>query len=140
MEKAMEDLTPPEQESFRIIVGTIILASARLSMQTLLDLVQEEHGENKDLVFDGLRSVIHVPDTLDGVVHAFHPSFHDFLVNTKNNQTHWFIDTTKHHGYLARYCLERMGMDLPEMDICDLQKHKEKQRCRCQRESGIASR
>ncbi len=111
MEKGMGEVTlPREQESFRTIIGTIILASARLSMQTLLDLLQP-HQEIKALVFDRLRSIIHVPDTPNGIVHVFHSSFHDFLVNPKCNKT-WFIDTAKYHGVLARSCLECMGDQL----------------------------
>jgi len=118
---------PREQEFFRVIIGAIILASARLSMQALLDLLQL-HGEIKGLVLDGLRSVVHVPDNPNGVVHAFHSSFHDFLVNSKYNEAPWFIDTKKYHGILARSCLERMSMGRLKKDICNLQKHTKKNR------------
>lgn len=117
---------PREQESFRVIIGAIILASARLSMQALLDLLQL-HLEIKELVLDGLRSVVHVPGTPNDVVHAFHSSFHDFLVNPKYNKTAWFINTAKYHGVLARSCLERM-MNQLERDKCHLQKHTKKNR------------
>ena len=95
-------------------------------MQALLDLLQL-HQEIKKLVLDGLRSVVHVPDTPNGVVHVFHSSFHDFLVNPKYNNSPWFIDTTKYHGVLARSCLERMDR-LLKKDICHLQKHMKKNR------------
>lgn len=118
---------PREQEFFRVIIGAIILASARLSMQALLDLLQL-HWEIKGLVLDGLRSVVHVPGNPNGVVHAFHSSFHDFLVNSKYNEAPWFIDTEKYHGILARSCLERMSMGRLKKDICHLQKHTKKNR------------
>ncbi len=129
MKRAMKVVRfPREQESFRRIIGTIILASARLSMQALLDLLQlEQPWEIKKLVLDGLRSVIHVPDRPNGIVHAFHSSFHDCLVNPEYNNTPWFIDTTKYHGILAKSCLERMDR-LLKKDICDLQEHTKKNR------------
>ena len=95
-------------------------------MQALLDLLQLH--QIKELVLDGLRSVIHVPDSPNGVVHAFHTSFHDFLLNPKHRKTAWFIDEAKYHGIIARSCLERMGMGLLRKDICDLQKHTKKNR------------
>jgi len=128
MTRAMRDVTlPREQDSFRIIIATIILASARLSMQALLDLLHL-HQEIKELVLDGLRSVIHVPGTPNGVVHAFHSSFHDFLVNPKYNKTPWFIDVATYHGVLARSCLERMRKGRLKQDICHLGKHTKKNR------------
>ena len=126
MTRAMEETLPSEQESFRTIIGTIVLASARLSMQTLLDLLRHDQ-EIKALVLDELRSVIHIPDTPTGVVHVFHSSFHDYLVNPNCITTPWFIDTAKYHGVLARSCLERMGDQLKK-DICHLQKHTKKNR------------
>ena len=128
MTRAMRDITlPREQDSFRDIIATIILASARLSMQALLDLLQL-HREIKELVLDGLRSVIHVPDTPNDVVHVFHSSFHDFLVNPKYSETPWFIDTATYHGVLAKSCLERMREGQLKQDICHLQKHTKRNR------------
>jgi hypothetical protein len=128
MRTATREVTlPREQEFFRVVIGAIILASARLSLQALVDLLQL-HQEIKELVLHRLRSVIHVPDTSSGLVHAFHSSFHDYLVNDKYNKTPWFIDTAKYHGVLARSCLERMMMDLLTKDMCDLQKHTKKNR------------
>ena len=127
MERAMRELSSPREEEFlRVIIGAIVLVSARLSLKALLDLLQQ-HQEVKKLVLDGLRSVVHVPDTPNGVVHAFHSSFHDFLVNPKYSKSPWFIDTTKYHGVLARSCLERMDR-LLKKDICHLQKHTKKNR------------
>jgi len=126
MERAIVKATlRSEQEFFRVVVGAIILASARLSLKALVDLLQLHH-EIKELVLYSLRSVIHVPDTSTGLVHAFHSSFRDFLVNPKYKKTIWFIDTAKYHGVLARYCLKRM-MDLKK-DICHLQKHTKRNR------------
>src|SRR5258708_19429945 len=95
-------------------------------MQALLDLLQLH--QIKELVLDGLRSVIHVPDSPNGVIHAFHTSFHDFLLNPKHSKAPWFIDEAKYHGIIARSCLERMGMGLLKEDICHLHKHTKKNR------------
>jgi len=128
VERAMSEvILPREQESFRAIISTTILALARLSMQALLDLLQL-HREIKELVLDGLRSVIHVPDTPNGIVHAFHSSFHDFLVNPKYSETLSFIDTVKYHGVLAWSCLECMRKGQLKKDICHLQTHTKKNR------------
>jgi hypothetical protein len=130
METAIEGVTlPDEQEFFRVIIGTIILASARLSLQALVDLLLL-HEEIKELVLHRLRSVIHVPDTSSGLVHAFHSSFHDFLVNPKYNKTSWFIDTAKYHAFLANCCLERMSLRVDRLtkDMCHLQKHTKRNR------------
>jgi hypothetical protein len=116
-----------EQEFFRVVIGTIILASARLSLQELVDLLRL-HREIKELVLHELRSVIHVPDAPSGLVHVFHSSFHDFLVNPAHNETSWFIDSAKYHGVLASFCLKRMTMDGLKKDMCDLQKHTKKNR------------
>jgi len=53
-------------------------------------------------------SVLHVPDSLNGIVHAFHASFHDFLLNPKHSKTLWFVDEAKYHRIIAKFCLERM--------------------------------
>jgi len=94
-------------------------------MQALLDLLQL-HQEIKELVLDGLRSVIHVTGTPNGLVHAFHSPFHDFLVNPKYNKTPWFIDTATYQGVLTRSCLERMRKGRLKQDICHLEKHTKK--------------
>jgi hypothetical protein len=128
MEMAIEKLTLPyEQEFFRVVIGTIILASARLSLQALIDLLQL-HQEITELVPHRLRSVIHVPDTSSGLVHAFHSSFHDLLVNPKYNNHPWFIDTAKYHGVLARSRLGRMSRNQLKTDMCHLQKHTKRNR------------
>ena len=127
MERAIGEATlPSEQESFRVVIGAIILASARLSLQALVDLLQL-HPETERLVLCNLRSVIHVPGTPTGLVHAFHSSLRDFLVNPKYDKTLWFIDTAKYHDVLASSCLERM-IDRLKKDMCHLQKHTKKNR------------
>ena len=128
VERAMREVTlPREQESFRAIIGTIALALARLSIQALVDLLQL-HQEIKELVLDGLRSVIRVPETPNGIIHAFHSSFHDFLVNPKYSKTPSFIDTVKYHGVLAWSCLECMRKGRLKKDMCHLQTHTKKNR------------
>jgi NACHT domain len=128
MQTAMEEVTLPyEQEFFRVVVSTIVLASAWLSLQALVDLLQI-HPEIKELVLHSLCSVIHVLDTSSGLVHAFHSLLHGFLIDPKYDKTSWFIDTAKYHGILARSCLEHMMMDQLKKDMCDLQKHTKKNR------------
>jgi hypothetical protein len=125
----MREVTESEREYFRVVIGTIILASARLSKLALLDLLQIRQAV-MDFVLVGLRSVIRVPDRPDGFVHAFHSSFHDFLVKPKDDNPSWFIDNAKYHGVIAKSCLKRMGMnsDGLKKDICNLQKHTTKNR------------
>jgi hypothetical protein len=50
MEMAIEKLTLPyEQEFFRVVIGTVILASARLSLQALIGYTKK----SKNLCFTG---------------------------------------------------------------------------------------
>jgi hypothetical protein len=56
-----------------------------------------------------LHSVLLIPDEDDGVVRAFHPSWHDFLVTPiacRNDR--FFINAARQHGALAILCFERI--------------------------------
>jgi GTPase SAR1 family protein len=66
-------------QQFRTIVGTIVLAYGRLTVDELGALLQMKNKQIQ-LALAELHSVIHVPDGND-TIRAFHLSFHDFLIN-----------------------------------------------------------
>jgi NACHT domain len=110
-------LDPHILEHFRTILGTIVLAYGRLTANELEGLLQLE-GKVRSALAE-LHSVILVREE-DSPVHAFHLSFHDYLTNgSRCGNPNFFIDTSAHHGEIARLCLERMKRSL-KRDICEI--------------------
>lgn len=104
--------------NFRTIVGTIVLAYGRLTVAELAELLQMQ-GKVGNILAD-LHSVIQVPDG-DGLVHARHLSFPDYLTNElRCTNKRFFINPPLHHAEIARFCVENM-MRLLRRDICDIQ-------------------
>ncbi|KAK2031203.1 hypothetical protein LX32DRAFT_681326 [Colletotrichum zoysiae] len=108
-------------QSFRRIVGTIILLSSPLSARAvakLLDISREDVYDRLDM----LHSVLDVPEDSASPVRLLHLSFRDFLVDPHYRDSNPFwIDEREVHRQTATNCLRVMGDHLQE-DILNLKK------------------
>ncbi|GKU04331.1 hypothetical protein FLAG1_07048 [Fusarium langsethiae] len=92
-------------ESFRLIVGTIVILANPLSMRALALLLDIQ---------------VNIPDTLDGPVRLLHLSFRDYLVGLKKRELVEFqVDERNTHQSLAKHCLRIMRSALRK-NVCSL--------------------
>jgi hypothetical protein len=99
------------------VLAAVILGFDRLSIRDWDRLLQTEGAAH--IVLADLHSVILI-SAGDGVIHAFHPSFHDYLID-ENRCTipGLFINPDLHHIKMVQFCLERMISSL-KRDICEI--------------------
>ncbi|KAH7153733.1 hypothetical protein DER46DRAFT_611858 [Fusarium sp. MPI-SDFR-AT-0072] len=106
-------------ESFRLIVGTIIMLASPLSMRALALLLDADVNKVATRL-KVLHSVLEVPRTLDLPVRLLHQSFRDYLVDPENRDTlEFWVDEQLTHRNLAKHCLRVMYGALRE-NICGL--------------------
>ncbi|KAK1245488.1 hypothetical protein MKX08_005117 [Trichoderma sp. CBMAI-0020] len=107
---------------FRLVVGTIVLLEAPLSIMSLSELLQMNPMDVK-LRLSGLSSIINIPKGINDPVKLFHLSFRNFLVGTGDqDQKHDFsVDVLETHASLARQCIALLSRDGNlKQDICGL--------------------
>lgn len=100
--------TSEQYTQLRNTLGPIILIFDRLTVFQLASLLKMDVGDFRCILIE-LHSVLLIPDEDDGVVRAFHPSWHDFLVTPiacRNDR--FFINAARQHGALAILCFERI--------------------------------
>jgi hypothetical protein len=96
-----------QYNQMRNILGTIILIFDRLTVAELSSLLGMTTGNILRLL-GGLHSVVLIPED-DGMVRAFHPSWHDFLVTrTACQDERFFVDEARQHTTLALLCFQRI--------------------------------
>ena len=118
--------TTQETTDFKTVIGTVVLASTRLTVRAMGDLLQMDVGGSLEPILATLRPAIHVPEAEGDVVHTFHSTFHDFLVDSgRCTDNRFFIEPAEHHQVLARFCLESMTTKL-RRDICGMRLHTKK--------------
>ncbi|ESU15446.1 hypothetical protein FGSG_13473 [Fusarium graminearum PH-1] len=106
-------------ESFRLIVGTIVMLASPLSMRALA-LLLDIHVIKVKTRLSMLHSVLEVPESLDLPVRLLHLSFRDYLIDPGNKETAEFrVDEKLKHQNLTRHCLRVMCNALHE-NICGL--------------------
>ncbi|PNP78057.1 hypothetical protein FNYG_08603 [Fusarium nygamai] len=106
-------------ESFRLVVGTIIMLASPLSIRALALLL--DIPVNKVTTrLRVLHSVLEVPESLDSPVRLLHLSFRDYLVDSENRETvEFWVNEKLAHRNLAKHCLRVMHGALRE-NICSL--------------------
>ncbi len=119
IQKNDEDSKKKLQETFRYIVGSIVILFDVLSIPSLAKLLSISEGKvMASLRF--LRSLINIPRDLDAPIRLLHPSFRDFLLDSQrcSSQSFW-IDKEKAHSDLAKKCLDLLSKTL-KRNICNL--------------------
>ncbi len=120
------DITELEREDriqhFRDIVGSIVILFEPLSTTSLAIIL----GKSKTLVdnrLHRLHSVLRIPADPKSPVRLFHLSFRDFLVDSDDKQSQFWIDEKETHKKIAFRCLDLLSRTpcLKE-DICSLKK------------------
>ncbi|KIM20000.1 hypothetical protein M408DRAFT_40904, partial [Serendipita vermifera MAFF 305830] len=101
-------------EGFRRIVGAIILAKDPLTASSLAHLCSVDHS-TMTYIRSGLQSVIDPGDLL----RFNHQSFVDFLINSRQSQSAFYIDLRKQKREITLACLKAMKMHLC-FNICDI--------------------
>lgn len=127
LSSAIAEMDPTEEiGDFKTVIGTVILASTRLTVQAMGDLLEIDVIRSIMPILTTLRPVIYTPNVKEGLVHIFHSSFHDFLVDSRRcTDNRFFIQPAEHHELLALFCLKHMTTQLSK-DICSIQLHTRK--------------
>ncbi|KAF2802873.1 uncharacterized protein BDZ99DRAFT_526977 [Mytilinidion resinicola] len=106
---------------FQEIVGSIVVLESPLSINSLAHLL----GKAKDDIscrLDSMHSVLNIPNRDDVPVRLLHLSFREFLVDTSNQKSLFWVDERARHEELASHCLQLMsGPNGLRQNMCDLQ-------------------
>jgi hypothetical protein len=107
-------------EKFRRTVGTIITLADPLPRSSIAHLLSVRVSE-LDCVLDYLHSVLRVPSDPKIPIRLLHLSFCDFLLDTRQCDTDFWIDEKLTHARTAANCIKTMSKDrgLRE-NICNL--------------------
>lgn len=106
-------------DRFRLVVGSIVTAFDVLSTIALANLL-DRPVKDVGLALNSLHSVLNVPKEQDLPIRLLHPSFRDFLVDSRRCYDGCFyIDQELLHMELAKRCLELLSHALKK-DICNL--------------------
>jgi len=117
------DGEPGEEEllsrRFRRIIGSIVVLRDTLTAAALTELLCAKEWEVKQTL-QSLGSVLRFSDGHGSPITLLHPSFRDFLLDSRRCQDPRFeIDATNTHRDIAVRCLELMSRSLRQ-DICSL--------------------
>ncbi|KIM32662.1 hypothetical protein M408DRAFT_41207, partial [Serendipita vermifera MAFF 305830] len=102
-------------ESFRAILGTVILAKVPLMVSSLINLLSLK-PTTMEHICNGLHAVMDSQDTL----RIQHQSFVDFLVDPSKCPSAFLIDPKRENQSLTIACLRTMRSGL-RFNICDLE-------------------
>ncbi|KAK0723422.1 hypothetical protein B0T26DRAFT_801956 [Lasiosphaeria miniovina] len=115
-------------ETFRDIVGTIVLLETPLSIHSLARFVQEDVGK----IYDSLQllhSVLSIPSDINAPITTYHLSFRDFVVDPKTKQltidskkgelNPFWVNEQATHRRMAANCLRILNGHL-RTDICGI--------------------
>jgi len=109
------------RELFRCVMGTIVVlfnALSPASIAMLLDQSQETIASP----LGRLHSLLDVPEEEDRLIRLLHPSFREFLLDSRRCTNATFcIDAKEAHRHLFECCLRVMSSCLRQ-DICDLRR------------------
>jgi hypothetical protein len=108
-------------QTFRELVGSIVVLESPLSITSLSRLLQDSPEEIKCRL-DSLHSVLSIPDSEDVPIRLLHLSFREFLVDPqKQGKSSFWVDERSTHKKLASYCLKLMsGPSGLHQDMCSL--------------------
>jgi hypothetical protein len=115
-----EDDRKKLRDSFRYIVGSIIVSFDMLTTHALAKLLFISKSK-VDATLRFLRSLLNIPQDHNAPIQLLHPSFHDFLLDSKRcRDDHFLINQEIVHINLAENCL-RLLSDTLKKDICNLE-------------------
>lgn len=107
---------------FRNIVGFIVLLFEPLSSASLAILLRTSRTD-VDRRLRTLHSVLRVSDDPKIPVRLFHLSFRNFLIDSENNHSEFWIDEKETHKKLAFCCVDLLlNTDCLKKDICSLKR------------------
>lgn len=114
---------PPEMlmlsERFKMIVGAVVITFDVLSAVTLANLLSIAI-KNVNLTFTSLHSLLNIPKDQNMPIRLLHPSFRDFLLDTKRcRDENFWIDREIANKNLVEKCLQLLKKTL-RRDICNL--------------------
>jgi len=120
LEQAAMDVDVDKEKvnsSFRTVIGAVVLVLNPLSAKALSDLLGVPYIS---AILRSLHSLLLVPPGQDAVVHIFHKSFPDFLIDQRRCTDHrFFVDPSIYHTEILLSCLRLMGENLKK-NICGL--------------------
>ncbi|KAF2738129.1 hypothetical protein EJ04DRAFT_429802 [Polyplosphaeria fusca] len=106
---------------FQEIVGSIVVLESPLSMNSLARLLGKPR-EDISCRLDSLHSVLSIPNRDDVPIRLLHLSFREFLLDTSNKKSLFWVDERARHEKLASHCIELMsGSDGLRQNIGGLQ-------------------
>lgn len=105
------------RERFQTIVGTIVLLLNPLPLSAIERFLRLESGSVR-IALMRLYSIMTVPNTDNDVARVVHPSFPDYLTDSRRAGSLYYINPQEHHGRLAILSFKSM-ISLLKRDICD---------------------
>ncbi|KAF1950106.1 hypothetical protein CC80DRAFT_520100 [Byssothecium circinans] len=106
---------------FQEIVGSIVVLESPLSINSLACLLGKASNDVTGQL-RSLHSVLSIPNRNDAPVRLLHLSFREFLVDTSNEESPFWVDERVRNERLASYCLELMSSpDGLRQNMCGLQ-------------------
>lgn len=104
---------------FHRVIRSIVVVYDALSISQLSDILQQPRAEISKTLHQ-LHSIIDVPEQDDGVIRLLHPSFRDYIVDSKRcSHELYAIDMQKAHRQLFRCCLQILLAHL-RRNPCDI--------------------
>lgn len=117
-----EELDIEEREellsSSRDSLGTIITLLAPLSLE-VLSRILEVTSDDLQQSFESLHSILDVPSNMSDPIRLHHPSFRDFLYDTKRCTARYHVSEVAQHRILLKRCLKILNDHL-KANICEI--------------------
>ncbi|KAF5852326.1 hypothetical protein GGP41_007754 [Bipolaris sorokiniana] len=124
LKNSIQDYADEEKEeqcrALRYIVGSIAVLFSPLSAQSLDQLLDVVEGVR--LTLEDLHAILDIPNNRNRPVQLHHPSFRDFLLDSKRcGDDRFYVDEKSTHKKLAHCCLKLMSTPSGlRQDMCNL--------------------
>jgi ribosomal protein S13 len=102
----------------RSIIGTIVLLFNPLSLKDFAELLELKPSLIREVIKD-LHSILLVPSKDDGIIHTFHASLHDFLMDKGRCSLRIQVQPSNHHVEITLLLFKCMAQNL-KRDICEI--------------------
>ena len=124
LKNSIQDYADEEKEeqcrALRYIIGSIAVLFSPLSAQSLDQLLDVVEGVR--LTLEDLHAILDIPNNRNRPVQLHHPSFRDFLLDSKRcGDDRFYVDEKSTHKKLAHCCLKLMSTPSGlRQDMCNL--------------------
>ncbi|KAF2149707.1 hypothetical protein K461DRAFT_229781 [Myriangium duriaei CBS 260.36] len=109
------------KDDFQTIIGTVIAVFEPISIRSVQKLFSEDLSEYSIRhVLDYFHSVLDIPAEVSDPIRPFHLSFHDFLMDPKQQDIWFGVKEAEIHYKLASNCLRLLSRHL-HRNPCNLQ-------------------